>query len=213
MPSSHDPQQVIRHLVGLYPEWRQIVGWKPNACVAAGRVGTEVLAYFGVAAVPVPVATRVKNPMMVQLEAEGAILTDENLEELGGYYLGTDPDSKAKPIAGPAWNCHLTLWTPGQNVLVDLTLEQYNRPKHGIVLTSMGAVVTDENAGPFLAGTDWAVIRHSSGVEINYKHRPDQTGYRTTSDWKRTKYKKEIGTLIRVVRASMDREARQAADA
>lgn len=192
--------RVFSLLVGLYPEWRKIVGWKPNACIAAARVGNEVLSYFGITSVPVPVAVQVHNARARELMADSGLVDQDDIHRLGGYTLGTDPD--VPPIGlFPSWNCHLVLWTPNDRLLIDLTLEQYARPDHGIVLTSAGTYVPEDASGPWLAGDQWLPVSKPDGTRVMYRHRPEQVGYRTTPDWKRGRYRKETATLIRLIRS------------
>ena len=206
-----DQEAVFRHLVTVYPTWRTIVGLPADTCIAATRIGNEVLGYFGIPSVPLPVAVAVQNPKLAQLVAAGAILENpKQIEELGGYSIGVDPDQPPTRIGErKGWNCHLVLWAPDHRMLVDLSLDQYDRPKRDITVGTVGLRLPEEVAEGFLSGANWLPVVRSNGVRVLYLHRADQVGYRTAPDWKRGRYRKAIGTLIRLIRDRLDADEAQ----
>lgn len=200
MTASHEQEQrlAVLHLCRLFPDWRSSVGMKVDTCIWSTRIGIEVMRYFGLPATALPVSVQVHNPRMVELHSQGVEPTVENMDEVGAWALGTDPDKPMPETGRRGWNCHLIMHVERFGVLVDLSLEQYNRPAKNIVLEPLPALIDPV----FWEGQHVAVLVR--GCHVLYCHRPEQQSYRDTYDWHEGKQNSDIGGLIRMVRSSIE---------
>ena len=181
--------------------WQRVTeenGYLPNVCILATRVAIETLRYFGVQAQELPVGLAVLNAEYVAWEQAGrpepmpptahsigvdpdADPTDERLATMGGY-MG-----------------HLVALTT-DNVMIDLTLSQVNRPQKGIEL---GPLIV-EVPGDFSTRKDWLYVLSNNRCEIAYQSRPDiGTAYKDTADW-RSNHKRLVGPMIRYIKKEID---------
>lgn len=192
------PDQAIYALADAWPAWREQQGLVVGSCILAARVGQEVLAYFGHRAEPMPVAAGILSPVVAAYADAhpDEVITLEKVVALGGHSIGTDPGST---VNGRGWNCHMLLHLPERRTVLDLTLDQYNRPAHDINLDALvGFYEGDEAPTEFLFS--------KAGCRIYYRQHPEQTSYRQAPDWRRAR-EAGIGTLIRTVRAMIKETA------
>jgi hypothetical protein len=107
--------------------------YRPDCCIAATAILNEVLDYFKLTARPLSVIATVFNPVMSErIEREGM----PTLEEAERDWFPRGCHSLAVGAGDPEpgkWPGHLVTVLGGR-VLIDLTLDQANRPQHGIVL-------------------------------------------------------------------------------
>lgn len=106
------------------------------SCIATARIIIDVLGYFGIPAVPLPVETIVFNADAWHLLNEGgpamvaAAVQERDTEELGGPWtvgLGVIRDPEAIG--------HVVVAVPSLNAVVDASIDQASRPHKNIVLT------------------------------------------------------------------------------
>jgi len=119
--------EVVRH------ELRIGTLYRPDCCIAATAILIDVLDYFRMTARPLSVLATVFNPAMSRrIEREGM----PTLEEAEGDWFLKGCHSLAVGLGDPEpgkWPGHLVA-NLADKLLIDLTLDQADRPQHGIVL-------------------------------------------------------------------------------
>src|SRR5262249_2868660 len=107
--------------------------YRPDCCIAATAILNEVLDYFKLTARPLGDIATVFNPVTRErIDREGMPTLEEAERDWftkGCYSLAV---GAGDPEPGK-WPAHLVT-VLGAQVLIDLTLDQANRPQHGIVL-------------------------------------------------------------------------------
>jgi hypothetical protein len=141
--------------------------YRPDCCIAATAILNEVLDYFKLTARPLSAIATVFNPVMSERIAQEGMPT---LEEAGRNWFPKGCYSLAVGAGDPdpgKWPGHLVAVLGGR-VLIDLTLDQANRPQHGIVLPVPIIAPCDAE---FLAGQA-VVAGIVGGCRVVYEARP-----------------------------------------
>jgi len=170
--------------------------YRPDCCIAATAILNEVLDYFKLTARPLSVIATVFNPVMSERIAQEGMPTLEEAERdwftKGCYSLAVGAGD-AQP---GKWPGHLVTVLGGR-VLIDLTLDQANRPQHGIVLPMQILAPCDPD---FLAGQAW-VAGIVSGCWVVYQARPGDRSFERSNDWKSRKRRAAVvGAAIRLLK-------------
>jgi hypothetical protein len=170
----------------------------PNCCVATVAVLCRVFRHYGFEPRGLPVKVMVQNPKMVKLLASGVRIPEGYeaerrwFKETGAYSLGIVPESalQSRMRGYEAFGGHLLCHV--QDVLVDASLDQVNRPQHGIVLPPFIAV---QVSGQFLSG-DGMLLGKVNGCEVQYRPLRDAS-WRSAPDWKNERrYRETVNAIL-----------------
>lgn len=171
-----------------------------SSCVAATKVGAEVLRYFGIEAKPVGVTTTVMNAAMADnFRSNPGPLSDEEVEQLrqqGAWMLdfeGSGAVDDNHPL-GRRWDGHLVLVVEGER-LVDLSADQFCRPTKGITMAPFHAPWA---GWPALYGNAEGCVALYQPLEGAAAH-----SWRQAGDWRQ-------GQLWRPIASVLIRELREA---
>jgi len=177
--------------------------YRPDGCIAAGRVLLRVLERLHVRARALPVVVEVANPVLVELiERHGRCYeTAEEAQrwaDAGAWQVSLGlPDTEPQP---GRWPGHLVV-VAWEGVVLDLTLPQCNRPAKGIRLAPVAVRVPPE----WLTGEGEQCFE-MNGSQIAYVARPGDRSYLTTPDWRRPdRHAAAVEAIVRRVRDELRR--------
>lgn len=167
--------------------------YRPDCCIAATAILIDVLDYFRLTARPLSVIATVFNPAMSgRIEREGM----PTLEEAERDWFPNGCYSLAVGIGDPEpgkWPGHLVA-NLADKVLIDLTLDQADRPQHGIVLP-MPVVAPFP---PELLTEDGQMAGMVNGCRVVYEARPADRSFERSNDWRsRKRHDAVVGAAIR----------------
>jgi hypothetical protein len=200
---------------------------RPDSCIYSTRVVSELLVGLGFQAVPVPVAVRVTSPALVSRLAawraahpedpdgpravEVARWTDEPGSRCWSVGVGYGP-ADGRPVPADKYRGHLIALGPG-GLLVDLSIDQANRPKVGIRVAPVVGVASRA----FWLGEEAAGFRTPDGCDVHYQRITDDGTWRTAPDWVRPGRTKavvnELAGLVEQAAAAIRRRRLQTAAA
>jgi hypothetical protein len=194
------PEELIAILDALIvigrPRLVEISGGRRDTCISAASFGVEVLKAFGISAQPLPVRVLVTTADVWEETLRGGALPAT------GYSLGI---GFGDPMPG-CYGGHLVVLVE-KTALLDLTLDQADRPSRGIPLRPEWFGPLDQD---FVSGveTTEGFGRIDPPIRIGYIRMPvddpEATRWRTSPDWaRRGELKPVIGTVIRKIRASL----------
>ena len=172
--------------------------YRPDCCIAATAILIDVLDYFRLTARPLSVIATVFNPVMSgRIEREGM----PTLEEAERDWFPNGCYSLVVGVGDPQpgkWPGHLVVNLADQ-VLIDLTLDQADRPQHDIVLP-MPVVA------PFPAEflTEYGQLSGVvNGCRVVYEARPADRSFERSNDWRSRKRREAVvGAAIRQLKSS-----------
>lgn len=173
--------------------------YRPDCCIAATRALIEVLDYFKLTARPLSVIATVFNPAMRErIERDGM----PTLEEAERDWFPHGCYSLAVGIGDPEpgkWPGHLVTSLAGK-VLIDLTLDQANRPAHGIVLP-MPIVAP---LSPDFLSEEGQMVGIVNGCRVVYEARPSDRSFERSNDWKsRKRHDAVVAAAIRRLKGDL----------
>lgn len=146
--------------------------FRPDCCIAGTRIALNVLDYFGIAAQPLPVEYLVMNEAFAKLAFRlKRPPTKEEQDAVGGWAVGVDTRPSETGFGG-----HVV--TVVKRLLVDLTVNQANRPHKHINLPSGVAV---ELPKAFWQGGS-AVTQAGDSV-LSYRLLASPADFTTAPDW------------------------------
>jgi hypothetical protein len=162
--------------------------YRPDCCIAAAKITIKVFNHFGVDGVPLMVNTYIFNKAYAEAVERGddppkeknVALFDEWLAKHKAWAIGLGVPHEDRPVKG--WGSgagHVVVVQPEYNDIIDVTLDQANRPEHDIFLPPFFA-------GSYLPGFPegrepaWYYV---NGNMIQYIARPDDKSYLTSPDW------------------------------
>lgn len=169
--------------------------FRPDSCIASTRIGLDVLKYFHVApALPIALTTAVYNQDAIDLLDGGMTMpelqqamNERTTEQRGGPWavgIGADmPNS-------PGWAGHLIVGLPKIRLLVDLSIDQANRPLKNIEFEG-GVTLYVPNDAWWLGEDPLQGMRAESeegdrlGLVLD-RRCPDPDGFRDSPNWHRT---------------------------
>jgi hypothetical protein len=171
--------------------------YRPDCCIAATRALIDVLDYFRLTARPLSVIATVFNPVMCERIERDAMPTLEEAERdwfpHGCYSLAV---GLGDPEPGK-WPGHLVL-NLEDRVLIDLTLDQANRPQHGILLPM--PILAPLSPG-FLT-EEGQMVGLVNGCRVVYEARPFDRSFERSKDWThRKRLDAVVGAAIRRLKA------------
>lgn len=180
--------------------------YPPDSCINAACIAQRVFDVLGMKSQPLTVQVDVMNPPLVRFlnrfhaehkrQPSEQEWTDAAAAIKGGHIIGLG--YAQSPIPGQPyternrWAGHLVTILEGR-VLIDITLDQADRPGSGIVLKP----VVQEVLPAFLVGSGWLPTIHGRGDQTSmavYKARPLDNTYRSAGAWKRWDTEDELIT-------------------
>jgi hypothetical protein len=173
--------------------------YRPDCCIAATAILIDVLDYFRLTARPLSVIVTVFNPAMSErIEREGM----PTLEEAERDWFPHGCYSLAVGVGDPQpgkWPGHLVASLAGK-VLIDLTLDQADRPQHDIVLP-MPIIAPFP---PEFLTEDGQMAGKVNGCRIVYEARPGDRSFERSNDWRSKKRRADVvGAAIRRLKGSV----------
>jgi hypothetical protein len=190
-----------------------------RSCIAATRIGIDVLDYFGVKAEPLPLFVLVMNGEALDLLGEGM-----SQAELGVEMRKYGPDEPGGPWSigvgavienSPDWAGHVVIAVPNEGALLDLAIDQASRPHKGLPIPDEGQLfpIDDE---------DWWSGQHPRtafagrladlrmGLVLD-RNCPDPEGFKRSPNWRRDGsgdsrrvFREVTGTIIRLVKDELE---------
>lgn len=154
--------------------------FRADSCIASTRIGLDVLDHFGILAEPLPVSVTIFNPVMVEKYDEGMTLpqSKQEMEEwvrlYGAWAIGLGHGGDQGPLK---WPGHLVMLVE-KELLVDLSIDQVNRPQRNIVLHPFATNTFPE----FLSGEE-GLCAKVNGCMLRYLVLKGNKGYTTSPNW------------------------------
>jgi hypothetical protein len=155
-----------------------------DSCIGSTAIALAALRAFGVTAHPIAGRLLVCNPPMVRHIQRGEPSPDSSPAQLAkcqqdGCWqvaVGFGADGKRQALPGK-WAGHLWLLADDQECawMIDLSLDQANRPQRQIALESLAAPLTTELISPFIDGQQHLALE-LNGCMLVYKAEPSNTG-------------------------------------
>lgn len=190
-------QRAIDDLPFLREDVTNIFG--PESCVASVRILIDVLDYFDVYAEPLSVRMVATNAEMVQHRKDN--------------FIGVDLRKVTKRTIGGPWSVdlgihtnqqgagHVVAWLPGQDLMIDPSIDQAERPHKSIV--ELPKVYTRRPPFEMVSNTG-TVIRYTISDQESYK---DSLNWRRRSTYHRKGvFKKIVGGSIKRIKQETERE-------
>src|SRR5262249_24957371 len=163
---------------GTRKKWMLAPFLKPYCGLSPPAVLIYVLDYFKLTAKPLSVIATIFNPAMSErIEKEGMPTLEQAVADWfprGCYSLavGLGEEEPGK------WPGHLVA-TLGGKVLIDLTLDQADRPKHGIELPMP---IVAPFPAEFLSD-EGEICGLVNGCRVVYRARPEDRSFERSRDW------------------------------
>ena len=197
--------------------------FRQDSCIPSTRIGIDVLAYFGLKAVPMPLFMLIYNDEAMKLIEGGKAAQLQELmhsrgpDEPGGpWSVGVG----AEIANSSGWAGHLVVGLPEYRVLIDLSIDQASRPHKGIDLPiPMLFLVGDDD---WWSGkeTRWtSVLVNDRGERLAIimdRTLKDPGGYRRSPNWQRDSgiitnprkvFKDITGQIIREMKVELEGES------
>lgn len=194
--SGHTAKVYNRRSVGYYPHMerkerilhlllqhaRPLIceEFRADSCIASTRIGLDVLDYFGILAEPLAVCVTIFNPVMVERRNLGDQLPqnktemEEWVKKYGAWAVGVGYGGDQGPMK---WPGHLVMLVE-KTLMLDLSIDQANRPQHNIELHPFGTMVFPE----FLSGQE-SLLAEVNGCMLRYLVQKDNRGYTASPNW------------------------------
>jgi hypothetical protein len=178
----------------------------PNCCIATCAVLKRVFKAEGFEARALPVAVIISNRKMVEALARGESIPQADAEirawmdRLGAWRLGIVPESELESLARgyPGYGGHLVLTV--QNLIIDASIEQANRPEKAIVLPRF---FVSEVSPQFLRG-EGMMVGNMGDCEVVYRPLRDNK-WRKSIDWTdERRYRETVNAILWRVRAPLE---------
>jgi hypothetical protein len=171
-------EKVIELLLEIARE-EIIVDFNKDSCIASAAVAIDVLSHYHILANPLPVRVIVCNKAMVdRVNLEDRLPRDQAEskkweDECGAYSIGIGYG--AKRIG--KWPGHLVALTE-DNLMIDLSIDQANRPHRDIFLHPFAAQVDEE----FLRG-EVSCTGQINDCMLKYDAVPGNDAFRQSPNW------------------------------
>jgi hypothetical protein len=167
--------------------------YRPDCCIAATAILIDVLDYYRLTARPLSVIATVFNPAMSgRIEHKGM----PTLEEAERDWFPHGCYSLAVGVGDPEpgkWPGHLVA-NLADRLLIDLTLDQADRPRHDIVLP----VPILAPFPPKFLTEDGQMAGMVNGCRVVYEARPSDHSFERSNDWRSRKRRDAVvGAAIR----------------
>jgi hypothetical protein len=164
--------------------------WRADSCIAATRITKAVLDYFGYSVRPA--AVRVAGFTATAWSDAQAGRTG-NDPARGAWSVGVVGSGA---IRDGRWDGHLVAIVEGC-WLLDASVEQLNRPEHGLQFAPSACPLPDG-----WPETPLLLRQNSTGSVLTYRSMPDRQAWRRTADWsgQPTLVRETIAAAIATVR-------------
>jgi hypothetical protein len=152
-----------------------------DGCIGATFVTVTVLRTLRIQADAVPVKVRLINGILAAAmarHADGEQQDWKAVAEAGGKELAIGY-SEPEDVRADRWNGHLIAYVPSRSVIVDASLDQARREKHGIFIPD---VVLFKAVGGVPVGQPRMFINDTTGTLLIYEAIKDDS-WRTAGDW------------------------------
>jgi hypothetical protein len=170
-------EHVLERMVTEVPAEMTRLGYSRRTCILHTRYAVDALRLLGVRARPLSTRVVIGNAEWRRIAGGlGRWPTPEEWTRETwclGIGFGVDPDEE-----NPGYDAHV-IAVVNERWALDLTIDQANRPKHGIELTPHYWPVTPA----FLRGDESAQFR-SRGSHIHYDAMPEDRGFLLVPDWR-----------------------------
>lgn len=182
-----------------------------DSCVASTRIAIDALAYFGIAAEPLPLTVTLLNAETVRLANEGLsfdeigkIQGQSKVTDEGGPWgiaVGTGRSMKSKNGRKP-WAGHLVATIAAEHILIDLSIDQATRTHKNMHLEPFWTRVEDD----WWDGSKSVTELNNAGMSmILDRNAADPRGFLTSPNWKlsgnyRATFRDATGKIIRAIK-------------
>lgn len=169
-------EQAVDRLLRVMPEIIDDCGYSRRTCVLQTRIATVVLRELGFRARPLTCQVLVGNHAWCELAGElGRFPQAEDWRDRDDIWcLGIGPMSQS---TGPGYDGHV-IAVVDERLALDLTIDQCDRPKHGIALKPHRWEVGTE----FLTGVTPAIFTND-GALVRYDALPGERDFLHAADW------------------------------
>lgn len=190
-----DGNDIIAYLVGP-GRATMLEHYTPRSCILSTAVGLEVFRYFDIEARPVGVTVQIVNQALREMVEAG--VTDPNeVARRRAKVLEVEGSNRLDYEKGE-WDGHLVIVvrdSTGQEVLVDLAADQFDRPAYRIKGEPKVAPWSPEGVS-FTEGID--------GSTWVYRPMPQGGGFRRSRDWKwEGRWRPVAGRIIRDIKETL----------
>jgi hypothetical protein len=203
--------KVLNALVLIGREALNQHGLRSDCCIGGTKTAIEVCRYFGIEASGLTVRAEIFNPEYVRFFDEvgrGPKNEEEEYEwRENGAWVCSIGDQNLPPIADGKWPGHLVMIasTEHGSHLIDLTIDQANRPHKNIELSSLHFLVPTEFA---LKESQFMIQNVENGCIVVYDSYPNNRTFAQAPDWGRARAKDRkplVGQIIRTINKMPDR--------
>lgn len=178
----------------------------PNCCIPAAGLVIDVLDWAGAAAFEVPTVVNVFNAPAAEFLDKHRKLPEsaedplfKEWQDLKCKWLTAGPDPGQDPQhSKDGFDGHLVALAKHDSgqLLLDISLHQFNRPEFEVRLPSLIATCPPD----FADGPSLAQYTHRD-CRIQYFSQPTEQDYKRSPDWKQAKRRRQMaGELIRLAR-------------
>lgn len=185
-------------------------GLRSDCCIAGTKTAIEVCRYFGIEASGLTVRAEIFNPEYVKFFDELGRGPKNEEEEYDwrdrGAWICSIGDQDLEPFYEGKWAGHLVMIasTEHGSHLIDLTIDQANRPHKNIELSSTHFLIPAE----FALKESTFMVQNESGCVLVYDSYPNNRVFTQAPDWSNTRRKDRkplVGQIIRVINKMPDR--------
>jgi hypothetical protein len=179
--------------------------YRVDSCIVSTLVGIEALRYFGIPAVPQSVKVRAFNRAMADHIIKGEVDDERTCAYWtpidGSWGVGVGYGNG--PLDRPGWDGHLVIRCDKFQapVMIDLSIDQVNRPQHNIITKPFCALLPKGWPTP---PDDMALIEFEQAV-LHYTVHTNES-YQDSEDWKLVdRARPVIGRVIRKLKEVLDK--------
>lgn len=161
--------------------------FRPDSCIASTRVACDVLAYFGIEARPLVVRAAYYNRQAAEHAARIGRLPESPeetvawSEEDGSWGIGIGYGGEAEQDP-EKWAGHLVA-IAGDRLLIDLSLDQADRPQHDIKFVPLSFRLSAEEQTMFLQ-PEGHIVRFYRGGILFYTAFPADRSFEDSPNWR-----------------------------
>ena len=167
-------------------------GASVNSCICCTKVFVQLANTVGLNAIPLTVEASVFNPVFADwIEVNGLDPSDEDMVrmgEKGGRFVVLGARDERQPKDSNSWPGHLVAVISAKGkptTVIDLTIDQANRPKKDILIRDPLVFGVPDNF------TDGGVVAtgfmgtKAGKIAFVYRAFPEDTSYEVSPDWQR----------------------------
>lgn len=173
-------KQVILGTLAQFGRRQMLKEWELDSCIAATAIAIDVVKHYGMKAEPFPVTLQVWNPASrKKINELGRLPTpdEKSWQDEGGWSVGVGFGIHRE--SPQKWPGHLVALVDDE-ILLDLSVDQANRPQHNIQLGAGGGFVP--NFEKFYSGEECHVTESCDCLLI-YEAKLGESRYEQSPDW------------------------------